>query len=560
MAEFRHRDLQSSDPAELRRQLNAELRAIEAELAGLRSRSAVSAVRTTDVQARFGELVRVSPPSAGLRVTLPPVVLGQSSGRVVVVVEGDAGALSVEAVDSTVNGEDSLTYAAGLGVVEFVLTPEGWFGWSVSMVADLPLSAIEAVTAESFLGNFTAASASPTARAGSSVAGSHLSYTAGGTLGWEGFDLNVNGAVGSTGWTGIDIVDSASITWSTSVPGAAFLGLSLNWVGLPLLDEGVSAGTATSLDFTSTSTITASVSGAPLGVVQMAVNLTAAYSWTGLHTFSNASGVFISTANGFAGLRFSEEASSTLSVSAGQGMYWVRNDAPNVPMFTDDANGDHQLAYGAMALMREPQILTSGTSISHPAGTRFIRVRGCGSGGGGGGCNAASGSIGANGGSGTYVERWITLASLSSTYTIGTGGSGNSGAAGNGGQSSTFTHNSVTTTAPGGSGGGFAVGGAGAATANGGAGGGAATNADLSVPGQRGADAVRSNNLSNGCWHTGPGGGTPLGNGADGHGEGVGTDATGFGSGGSGRLNGAGSSAGAGGDGAPGVWIVEEYG
>jgi hypothetical protein len=44
-------------------------------------------------------------------------------------------------------------------------------------------------------------------------------------------------------------------------------------------------------------------------------------------------------------LRFTEQAASTPTPAAGQAFFWVRNDAPNVPMFTDDNDVDHVLAY-----------------------------------------------------------------------------------------------------------------------------------------------------------------------------------------------------------------------
>ncbi len=49
-------------------------------------------------------------------------------------------------------------------------------------------------------------------------------------------------------------------------------------------------------------------------------------------------------------LRFTEAAASTPSMSAGQGLFWVRNDAPNVPMFTDDTDVDHVLLFAPVPL------------------------------------------------------------------------------------------------------------------------------------------------------------------------------------------------------------------
>jgi hypothetical protein len=134
MGTFRPRDIESNDPAELRRQLNDIQKALFQDLQRLEQRTSVSAVQTgATYSAKFGETVRLSPASTGLRLILPPATLAQANARVMAVVEGEAGALSVEAVDTTVNGEETLTYDPGIGTIEFTLTPEGWFALSLSM-------------------------------------------------------------------------------------------------------------------------------------------------------------------------------------------------------------------------------------------------------------------------------------------------------------------------------------------------------------------------------------------------------------------------------------------
>lgn len=213
-------------------------------------------------------------------------------------------------------------------------------------------------------------------------------------------------------------------------------------------------------------------------------------------------------------------------------------------------------------LIRVPQYLTSGTTIFHPNGTRLIKVRGCGGGGAGGGSSAAAGSGGANGGSAAYVEKTFTASSLTSTYTVGTAGVSVLSDNGGSGSPSTFTHGGLTVTASGGGGGDTLAGGTTVASAAGGPGGGG-SNMDFEVRGQYGGYVLRPAAAATPMLHTAHGGGNPLGNG----GRGVATSAgppsvatsTGYGSGGSGRLNGTNTFAGLGGDGMPGVWIVEEY-
>lgn len=214
-------------------------------------------------------------------------------------------------------------------------------------------------------------------------------------------------------------------------------------------------------------------------------------------------------------------------------------------------------------LLRAPQILTSGTSITHPAGTRLIRVRGVGGGGGGGGTGAAAGSCAAQGGSATYGERTYTASSLSSTYTIGAGGTGGVDGTGGTGGDSTFTHGGVTITCPGGRGGARVAGGSTVSGQNGGAPATPATNADFSITGQEGSDVIRPSASTSPTMHVGPAGSNPLGQGAAAQisvgGDTPGRAGTGYGSGGGGSLNSTGTVAQPGAAGQPGCWIVEEY-
>jgi hypothetical protein len=192
---FRAREIrEGSSPEEMRRQLNEAFKLLERDVAEALGRPKMSEVITAASYApAFGEVARVAPPSGGLSLILPEPNLARLGARITVVQEAASGAMTVEVVNGTINGASTLAYLAGVGTVEFILTPEGWYGWSVSLVADLPLTALADQIAESFLGNFTAGAAPPTARAGSSVAGGGLTYTAGGTLAvGAGTGLTVN--------------------------------------------------------------------------------------------------------------------------------------------------------------------------------------------------------------------------------------------------------------------------------------------------------------------------------------------------------------------------------
>ena len=99
---FRARELrEGTSPDEVRRELNAIQKEIAADLSLLRAQSPVTALITdATYTANYGQIVRVAPPSGGLRLILPPINIAVPNGRVVAVVEAATGALSVEAVDA----------------------------------------------------------------------------------------------------------------------------------------------------------------------------------------------------------------------------------------------------------------------------------------------------------------------------------------------------------------------------------------------------------------------------------------------------------------------------
>jgi hypothetical protein len=153
------------------------------------------------------------------------------------------------------------------------------------------------------------------------------------------------------------------------------------------------------------------------------------------------------------------------------------------------------------------------------------------------------------------VQQTITSGFSGAAIVVGTGGIAVSGTNGGAGGTSSFG----TLTAGGGAGGLL-----GSATANAGVlggVGGSATGGNLNMPGQRGW--VSSMILNGGAAASGRGGATPMGFGSGGEeqiGSAAGVAGYGYGSGGSGAINAASQAARAGGNGAPGVVIVDEYG
>lgn len=131
-------------------------------------------------------------------------------------------------------------------------------------------------------------------------------------------------------------------------------------------------------------------------------------------------------------------------------------------------------------LIRAPQILTSGTSYTTPAGCNSIYIEMIGGGGGGGGAATTSNAAG-GGGPSIFAWKYVSV-SPNTAYTYAIGAAGNGGAAGNNngaaGGNTSITIAGTTYTAGGGGGGGGVSG-----SATGGTAGtsGTATNMDGSI-------------------------------------------------------------------------------
>lgn len=189
-------------------------------------------------------------------------------------------------------------------------------------------------------------------------------------------------------------------------------------------------------------------------------------------------------------------------------------------------------------LLRAPQIKTSGTSYTTPAGCTAILVEALG--GGGGGARVGSAADPSSGGAaGGYLRKYFTVSpSTSYSYAIGAGGAGRtSTSAGNSGGNTTFTVGSTTVTAGGGTGGRIVGNDSGA--------GGTATNGDLNISGSRSPTAIASDANSRGGANSMYGAGGRF---SDSY------DATGFGAGGAAVTSSITSGAGS-----AGLIIISEY-
>lgn len=221
---------------------------------------------------------------------------------------------------------------------------------------------------------------------------------------------------------------------------------------------------------------------------------------------------------------------------------------------------DEWILFGALEttqsgyMLGSVQVFTSSGTWTRPSGCAAVRVRVVGGGGGGGGVTGASSQAadGGGGGAGGFAEKWV-ISGLSDTVAVTVGAGGAGGVAGSNGTAGGNSHFGGYATAEGGLGGATMTAGTSATSVAGGAGGNGVSG-DHNVRGGTGHRGLRFSGSAGvsgagGDSHEGRGGGPNVNN--------VGENATGYGGGGGG-----GASIGVsrvGGDGSPGVVIVEEY-
>jgi hypothetical protein len=205
-------------------------------------------------------------------------------------------------------------------------------------------------------------------------------------------------------------------------------------------------------------------------------------------------------------------------------------------------------------------VFTASGTWNKPTGAQRVRVR-CVGGGGSGGNSAAAAAgqcaKGGGGGGGAYSESWFDASALAASVSVTIGAGGIAGGAGAG-----TTSFGAHVTAPGGSAGGSGTSSGATGFGTLGGAGGVPGTGQVAANGQAGACGTGGQNLGIG----GSGGCSALGSGAQGTATGTapssnnGVTAVGFGGGGGGALSTASGAAATGGNGAPGICIVETFG
>lgn len=209
--------------------------------------------------------------------------------------------------------------------------------------------------------------------------------------------------------------------------------------------------------------------------------------------------------------------------------------------------------------LRNIVYMTESGVYEKPSWLKFVRVKGVGGGGGGGGVGATTSGqyvCGGFGGAGGYFEKRILASALAASETVTIGDAGAKGEAGvnNGAAGGTTSFGSHCSATGGGGGAGMAaVVNTTSCIAMSGSGG-IATGGDVNIPGKVSPRATALNMAI----LLGVGPSTPYGNGGA-AGFGTAGAASGYGSGGAGAASVQNIAAKAGGNGAHGIVIIEEY-
>ena len=357
---------------------------------------------------------------------------------------------------------------------------------------------------------------------------------------------NFNTLIYSDGSTGVYKADDGLVQFPIPVTlgGTGLATLTANNV---MLGNGTSAptfvppttnGNVLTASFTPISVFNGSISGTTLTVASITSGTIAAgQTLTGTGV---TAGTTIVSGSGLSWLVSASQTVSSTTIT-GSVLTWT-SSTPASPSSTSGR------------LIRSPQVLTSGTSYTTPAGCNSIYVQAVGGGGGSAGLTATNCASGGGGGGGMAAKYFSVSPSTAYTYAIGAAGSGGASGnnAGSAGGSTTFTVGGTTITGGGGSGS------TGSSSNSAGAAGGSGTNGDLNINGNSGGSSATAPGTA---YVGGVGGGSFFGGGAPGglivSGAAAGTAATSYGGGGGGSAAAGATAAGA--SGYHGVIVIWEY-
>lgn len=276
----------TKDPERLQKELQELQRGIIDELARLGARTRVRPSTQDTVFAGYDDVVRLSPTSAGQQLVLPAAVPARAGATVEAIIESADGAVTVEAVDSLVNEEESITFVARIGRALFSCNGSGWFlatmlpsGFITSadildgtiVNADISASAAIALTKmapiadDSMLVNISGGAATAAERLLTDMAGDGLAYDA------ANHHWDVTGSTSITITS--DQVQRAALTGAIS---ASANSNSTLFSGIT--DNGVSEADRATLNFQNSTTNTALItdSGGELQIEYRRAALTGA--------------------------------------------------------------------------------------------------------------------------------------------------------------------------------------------------------------------------------------------------------------------------------------------
>jgi len=176
---------------------------------------------------------------------------------------------------------------------------------------------------------------------------------------------------GDTARVSLGVGTTDSPTWTSATLTATGEALSLSGTNKWITFE---TGGSAAPTFTTRSTGTKLVlwEGLSAAAAGYAIGMMSANLWLGTSADAATHGIHFyggdsrtaSIRGAGDGLELLETTALGLNPSAGFGRYWVRDDAPNTPMFTDDAGTDFRLGQRGLGQLREPCTVATQSNVA----------------------------------------------------------------------------------------------------------------------------------------------------------------------------------------------------
>ena len=304
--------------------LARRLETLERRLQALESTPAQPPIVQEDTFAREGQYLRLQPRATGLTVTLPEARPANRGKRITLGFE-NANPVTIRAVSGLVNSESRVINNV-TGTYDAV--SDGENGWNVA----------------------------------TGVSSSGSAYTWAEVLAAGALSGASNPLIDAGQYIGVDEAGDGDFTGLTgNVRANAGWRLNVDANNDSNIQSAIDVGTASTNGILLFSESTVVANGEANGVLLQDDGTTRVQVANGGVTLTPSSTDWVHVAEGH--FRIAERTSLGATVGAGNGAYWVKDDAPNIAKFTDDAGTDWNLVQTIQEVLAKGNQVTSGTVL-----------------------------------------------------------------------------------------------------------------------------------------------------------------------------------------------------